>query len=156
MINDQYHPHRSVIVGTTIGVRTAPTLVPELKIPVASARSFLGNHSAVTLIAAGKLPASPNPSRSRAKINPATDARIGEADERENRRDGRTEHRRLGVRHRRQAPDDERDGVALLGPQPVDHPAGEEKRERVRELEREDDVGVVDLAPAKFLLQRDL
>ena len=49
-------------------------LVPELKMPVASARSFFGNHSAVTLIAAGKLPASPNPSASRAKMKPATDA----------------------------------------------------------------------------------
>ena len=74
MMNAQYHPQYSVIEGTTSGVRTAPTLVPELKIPVASARSFFGNHSAVTLIAAGKLPASPNPSKSRAKINPATDA----------------------------------------------------------------------------------
>jgi hypothetical protein len=36
----------SVIQGTAIGTTSAPTLVPELKIPVASARSFFGNHSA--------------------------------------------------------------------------------------------------------------
>jgi len=35
--------------------------VPELKIPVANARSLRGNHSATALIAAGKFPASPSP-----------------------------------------------------------------------------------------------
>ena len=40
-------------------------LAPELNIPVASARSFLGNHSAVVLMAAGKLPASPKPNKPR-------------------------------------------------------------------------------------------
>ena len=35
---------------------SAPTLVPELKMPVARARSFFGNHSATVLIEAGKLP----------------------------------------------------------------------------------------------------
>ena len=45
--------------------------VPELKIPVASARSFWGNHSATVLIDAGKLPASPKPSAKRASANPA-------------------------------------------------------------------------------------
>jgi hypothetical protein len=43
----------------------AATLVPALKIPVAKARSFLGNHSATDLMAAGKLPDSPSPSRAR-------------------------------------------------------------------------------------------
>ncbi len=70
----QYQPNESVIHGTTSGVARAPTLVPELKIPVARARSRLGNHSAVTLIAAGKLPASPSPSANRATMKPATDA----------------------------------------------------------------------------------
>jgi hypothetical protein len=46
----------------------APTLEPALKMPVAVARSFLGNHSAVVLIAAGKLPASPMPSANRAAM----------------------------------------------------------------------------------------
>ena len=35
---------------------------PALKMPVASARSFFGNHSATVLMAAGKFPASPSPS----------------------------------------------------------------------------------------------
>ena len=74
MTKAQYQPHVNVIHGTTSGVAIAPTLVPELKIPVASARSRFGNHSAVTLIAAGKLPASPIPSAKRANMNPATDA----------------------------------------------------------------------------------
>ena len=52
-----------VIHGTTSGATTAPMLVPELKMPVASARSRFGNHSATVLIAAGKLPASPMPER---------------------------------------------------------------------------------------------
>ena len=43
--------------------------VPELKIPVASARSHFGNHSATVLIAAGKLPDSPSPSPNRAAPN---------------------------------------------------------------------------------------
>ena len=33
----------------------APTFAPELKIPVAKARSFFGKYSAVALIAAGKI-----------------------------------------------------------------------------------------------------
>ena len=49
-------PHAIVIIGTTSGATSAPMFVPELKIPVASARSFFGNHSATVLIAAGKFP----------------------------------------------------------------------------------------------------
>ena len=49
------------MVGTKIGAKTAPILAPELKIPVAKALSFFGNHSATVLIAAGKFPDSPNP-----------------------------------------------------------------------------------------------
>ena len=52
--------------GTTSGAMIAPTFVPALKMPVASARSFLGNHSATDLIAAGKLADSPSPSAKRA------------------------------------------------------------------------------------------
>lgn len=44
----------------------APTFVPALKIPVASARSFLGNHSATVLMLAGKTPDSPKPNADRA------------------------------------------------------------------------------------------
>ena len=74
MMNDQYQPQLTAITGTMSGVSTAPILVPELKRPVANARSLLGNHSATTLIAAGKLPASPKPSARRATMKPATEA----------------------------------------------------------------------------------
>src|SRR5262245_17146595 len=62
--------HVSAIQGTTSGVMIAPTLLPALKMPVANARSRLGNHSAVVLIAAGKLPDSPRPSAARAIAKP--------------------------------------------------------------------------------------
>ena len=68
----QRHPQLIVIHGTTSGATSAPTLVPELNTPVASARSRFGNHSATALIDAGKLPASPRPSPKRARLNPAT------------------------------------------------------------------------------------
>ena len=48
-----------------MGAATAPMFAPELNIPVASARSFLGNHSATVFIAAGKFPASPRPNKPR-------------------------------------------------------------------------------------------
>ena len=46
--------------GIVAGAARAPTDAPALKIDVANARSFLGKYSAVVLIAAGKLPASPS------------------------------------------------------------------------------------------------
>ena len=49
------------------GAARAPTDAPELKIDVAKARSFLGKYSAVTFMAAGKLPASPSASMQRQK-----------------------------------------------------------------------------------------
>src|SRR5438477_7960140 len=55
------HPQRNVIHGTISGVRIAPAFVPALKIPVPSARSFLGNDSATVFILAGNTPSSPNP-----------------------------------------------------------------------------------------------
>ena len=60
-----------MIHGTTSGVMSAPMLVPELKMPVARARSFFGNHSATALIDAGKLPASPSPRITRESARPA-------------------------------------------------------------------------------------
>ena len=68
-----FQPHVRVIHGTISGVSSAPMFVPELNNPVAKARSRFGNHSATTLIAAGKLPASPRPSRKRAPMKPATE-----------------------------------------------------------------------------------
>src|SRR5262252_7725418 len=64
---------RSRIQLTRAGVTIAPTLVPELKIPVAIARSFFGNHSVIALIDAGKLPDSPIPRLTRAAANCSTD-----------------------------------------------------------------------------------
>src|ERR1044071_7097912 len=71
-MNAHRHPQVSAIHGTTSGATTAPTLVPALKIPVASARSRLGNHSATVLTAPGKFPDSPTPSSARAALKPAT------------------------------------------------------------------------------------
>ena len=67
--NAQRQPRLSAIHGTTSGAMIAPMFVPELKMPVASARSDFGNHSATVLIAAGKLPDSPRPRPNRAAPN---------------------------------------------------------------------------------------
>src|SRR5882724_2126661 len=53
------------IVAMRGGATTAPTAVPELTMPIAVARSFVGNHSATARVAAGKPPPSPMPSRNR-------------------------------------------------------------------------------------------
>src|SRR5471030_3180870 len=49
------------------------TLEPELKRPTALARSWVGNHSLVAFMAAGKLPHSPRPRKTRAMQKPATE-----------------------------------------------------------------------------------
>src|SRR3989475_8783032 len=69
--NAQRQPQFSAIHGTMSGVRIAPVLVPALKMPVARARSSLGNHSPTLLIAPGKLADSPRPSSARAAENAA-------------------------------------------------------------------------------------
>src|SRR6187200_2228851 len=66
-------PQFSAIQGTVKGARIAPTLAPELKMPVAKDRSFFGKYSAVALIAAGKFPDSPKPNTARANIKPKTE-----------------------------------------------------------------------------------
>src|SRR4051812_27737974 len=71
--NAHRQPNQVAIHGTVSGAIIAPTLDPGLKIPVASARSFFGNHSATVFTAAGKFPASPSPSAKRATPNPKTD-----------------------------------------------------------------------------------
>ena len=55
-------PHARASNGIVAGAANAPTDAPLLKIEVEKARSFLGKYSAVTLMAAGKLPASPTAS----------------------------------------------------------------------------------------------
>src|SRR5687768_7677802 len=63
--NADCQPMRSTNHATSGGATIAPMAEPLLKMPEASARSFGGNHSETTFIAAGQLPASPNPSRKR-------------------------------------------------------------------------------------------
>src|SRR6266576_5782250 len=67
------HPQFNLIHGTVSGARIAPTLAPELKIPVANDLSFFGKYSEVALIAAGKFPASPKASIALENINPKTE-----------------------------------------------------------------------------------
>ena len=70
MMNAHCQLQVSAMNGTMAGATTAPTLVPALKMPVANARSFLGNHSATVLMEAGKLAASPRPRAKRAIPKP--------------------------------------------------------------------------------------
>src|SRR5690349_7082433 len=72
MTNAHCQPHALTMNGTVKGAVMAPMFVPELKIPVAKALSFLGNHSATVFTAAGKFPASLNPRTERAVIKPVT------------------------------------------------------------------------------------
>ena len=113
-MNAQYQPYASVIHGTMSGATTAPMLVPELKMPVANARSRFGNHSATILIDAGKFPASPMPSANRAAMKPATEAEYVRPTSARRPPPPRTEHGGFGVRHRRQAPEHNRDGKSEL------------------------------------------
>jgi len=71
-MNAAGHPNVTVSHGTTAGDATAPTFAPALNIPVASARSRLGNHSVIALIAAGKFPDSASPRKPRATPKPVT------------------------------------------------------------------------------------
>ena len=98
--------------------------MPELKMPTALARSSVGNHSVVALMAAGKLPDSPRPRKMRAMQKPTTEVtREWLIDESAQMQDG--------------------DGVAGLGAEPVDDAAGEEEADAVGDLEADDDVAVV-------------
>ena len=67
-----FHPRRYTRKPTAKGASVAPIFVPELKMPVAKARSLAGNHSATALIDAGKFPASPKPSMNLAMPNAIT------------------------------------------------------------------------------------
>ena len=55
-------------VGIHNGAISAPMVEPALNMEVEKARSFFGKYSAVTLMAAGKFPASPMPSMIRAAM----------------------------------------------------------------------------------------
>src|SRR5713101_7990756 len=71
----------AVSQGTVRIATIGPTFVPALKMPVASARSFLGNHSATVLMQAGKLADSPSPRNARAtpKVNAERAAAVATA-----------------------------------------------------------------------------
>ena len=60
MMKASSQPKHFASDGIVSGATSAPTDAPELKTDVANARSFFGKNSAVTLMAAGKLPASPS------------------------------------------------------------------------------------------------
>ena len=62
MINAISQPHARARRGMVAGAASAPTEAPLLKIEVEKARSLAGKYSAVALMAAGKLPASPTAS----------------------------------------------------------------------------------------------
>src|SRR5271167_239604 len=66
------HPHLAATAAIRAGAMKADALEPELKRPVARARSSEGNHSVVALMAAGKFPDSPNPRKTRAMQKPMT------------------------------------------------------------------------------------
>ncbi len=70
MIKAHFQPQFSASGGMMKGTAIAPILEPELKIPVANALSFFGNHSAVALIAAGKFPDSVRPRKTLAIPKP--------------------------------------------------------------------------------------
>ena len=62
-------PNLLARIGIVNGAANAPTEEPALNKEVAKARSFFGKYSAVVLMAAGKLPASPNANTARQAKN---------------------------------------------------------------------------------------
>src|ERR1700733_4960439 len=77
---DHRQPNSSAIHGMASAAKAPPTLEPLSKIATATLRSWLGNHSATVLLAAGQLKPSPMPNRKRqdakAKTEPASPVRI--------------------------------------------------------------------------------
>ena len=113
----------------------APTLVPELKMPVASERSLCGNHSATGLDGGGKISG---------LAEPEEDARDAELK-------GSVGQ---SMAHRREAPDTHDDDVADAGADLVDDTSGHEQADGVGDLEGVDDVAIVDFGETDALLQR--
>ena len=112
----QRHPRVSAIAGIMAGAMIAPTFVPALKMAVAKARSFFGNHSATALIGRGEVAA-----LAHAQEHPGGEEAVHGADER--------------VAHRGDAPQDDGGRVADLRPEAVHEPAEQEQAHRVGELE---------------------
>ena len=107
--------------------------VPALKIPVASALSFFGNHSATHLMLAGKTPASPNPSADRAMHE--ADERVCDC-----------------VPHRSEAPENHGNGIANASTESIDHSTDENHAQGISRLKREHEIPVIDLIPTEFVL----
>lgn len=138
-MNAVSHPHSSAITGTVSGATMAPTFAPELKIPVAKARSFFGKYSAVALIAAGKLPASPSASTQRQTTKAVTltieicATRSAPCARRNASAFSRPTHRlghdaAHGVQRRAQRPDGNRPRIPFFRSYPVYETAGEQHR----------------------------
>jgi hypothetical protein len=115
--------------GTINGTAMLPMLAPELKIPVASARSRLGNHSATVLIQAGKLAASPRPSKNMATPKVTTE---------------NAKRRQHGC----DAPEADGDRKCLARAQLVSKSAGHHHANGISSLERSEDVTVLDAIEA--------
>ena len=135
--NAARQPRVSVMTGTMSGVTIAPTLAPALKIPVASARSRFGNHSATALRPAGKLPDSPSPMAKRATMKSVSELAQACAT-----------CATVQIATARAYP--------AARANPVDQLAEDEVADGIGDLEPEHDVAVVDLAPVELLRQRRL
>ena len=110
--------------GTTAGTTMAPMLAPELKTPVARARSLLGNHSATVLMQAGKV------------------GRFAEAQKEHGEAEG--EHRGGEARqHGGDAPERDGDGEAAARAQTVGEAAGADQADGVGRLEGRGHVAVL-------------
>ncbi len=105
--------------------------------PVASARSFCGNHIATALMDAGKLAASATPRMNRMMTKPTTVATRPCAGS----RDG---------------PEDQRDRQRLLYAEAIDKHADGRRKRRICEGECERDPRVIDIVPSERALQRGL
>src|ERR1700735_1727107 len=66
-------PNANAIHGIASAAKAPPTLEPLSKIATATLRSWLGNHSATVLLAAGQLKPSPMPNRKRQDAKPKTE-----------------------------------------------------------------------------------
>ena len=73
MMNAISQPQARASKGMVAGAASAPTEAPLLKMEVENARSLAGKYSAVALMAAGKLPASPTASIRRQLRNSQTE-----------------------------------------------------------------------------------
>ena len=111
--------------------RIAPTFEPELKMPVANARSRRGNHSATVLIAAGKVSRFAETERESARSRNRATVRSERVAHR-----GEAPHARSRMRSRCACP-----ARSMIAP-------AADQADRVGGLERRDDVAVLDLVPA--------